>query len=540
MATTAAIRGSIPAPKAEKELRGLMGLLTRIIDQLRGNILANLFFFVALVIGFLHGWLKFKYRYAITTFAYDIPMVIALVLVMIGMKRKDALFPECRVSTALKLLVGCAILYTVLPFDVPWLVRISSLRGWCFAPLMMLLGYHLVRSVRQMEVFIWLVILLGTATAIYGIFFQTEAEVRALMLLDPELEMKLRGSFYSTSTGSAFRRYSTYVTSAVFGSVMAICTTFSVSRMLVPGISWFQRAILLVCSAACSYSVLLTGSRTSLLMLGLGLLLTTIFCRGLARFMFVPALLFAAVFAGVQLTEGNAGERFSTLLDFTTVAGRMNIVLSPAMSALMDAPLGHGIGRSGHGVPFLFYSLYRDFTPMGVDGDIGRLVVDMGLVGLVVYIVMLYSGLSDSIRWMWRLRDSNLGIIASPTGTLFILGLIQVFTGSPYLGIPAGMLLWILFGGLRRVVEEYERLAAVEGEAVEDLPQFVSFIKRKRMISMFPDGARQLNLTNRAEPGSEKARFVSVSAAPRQETAAANRPTSKVRFLFRREPRIRK
>lgn len=517
-----------------------MGLITRILDQLRGNILANLFFLLALVIGFLHGWLKFKYRYSIITFAYDIPMVIALILVIMGMKRKDALFPKCKVSTSLKFLVACAIVYSLLPFDVPWLVRISSLRGWCFAPLMMLLGYHLVRSVRQMEVFIWLVILLGTGTAIYGIFFQTEAEVRALMLLDPELEMKLRGSFYATSTGSSFRRYSTYVTSAVFGSVMAICTTFSVSRMLVPGVSRFQRAILLACSAACSYSVLLTGSRTSLLLLGVGLILTTVFCRGLARFMFIPALLFGAVFAGVQLTEGGAGERFSSLLDFETVYGRLQIVVNPAMGVLMDSPLGNGIGRSGHGVPFLFYGLYRDFSTISIDGDIGRLVVDMGIIGLVVYIVMLYSGLSDSIRWMWLLRDSNLGIIAAPTGTLFILGLMQVFTGSPYLGIPAGMLLWILFGGLRRIVEEYERLSAVEGEAVEDLPQFVSFIKRKRMVSMFPDRAKQLNLTNRSVSASEKARFVSVSTPPRQQSSAKARPGSKLPLLFGRRPKTRK
>lgn len=517
-----------------------MGLVHRIIDQLRGNILANLFFFLALVIGFLHGWLKFKYRFTLMTFAYDIPMIIALVLVMLGMKRNERLFPDCNVSKALKMLVGFAVLYAILPFDVPWLVRASALRGWCFSPLMMLLGYHLVRSVRQMEVFIWWVILLGTGTAIYGIFFQTEAEVRALMAVDPELEAKLRGSFYSTSSGSAFRRYSTYVTSAVFGSVMAICTTFSASRLLVSGVSWFQRAILLLCSAACSYSVLLSGSRTSLLMLGLGLVLTVVFCRGLARFMFVPALLFAAVFAGVQLTEGSAGERFSSLLDYDTVAGRVNIVIGPGLAILMDAPLGGGLGRSGHGVPFIFSQMFPEFYPIAIDGDIGRLVVDMGIIGLVVYVTMLYAGFTDTIRWLWRLRDSNVGIIASPTGTMFMLGLLQVFTGSPYLGIPAGMLLWILFGGLRRVVEEYERLAVVEGDAVEDLPQFVSFIKRERMVSMFPDASTPLKLTNRKVPAAEKARFVSVNTAPRQEAVPADRKLSKARFLFRREPKARK
>jgi len=186
-------------------------------------------------------------------------------------------------------------------------------------------------------------------------------------------------------------------------------------------------------------------------------------------------------------------------------------------------------------VPFSFAKSFGDFEFRGTDGDIGRVMADFGLPGLMVYAVLLYSGASDSIRWMWRLRDSNLCVIAAPAGSMFLLALAQIFTGSPFLGIPAGMLVWILFGGLRRLVEEYERKAATEGDAVEELPEFVSFIKRKTMKSLFKAGPIQLTESFNKRAVREK--FVEVGVTPRGGATLAESRGSKPRFLFRREPR---
>lgn len=512
------------APASGRPAGGIAGVLRTIWELLRERFLANMLFLLALVIGFLHGWLKMRYRYTIITFAYDIPMTLALILVLFQLKRTDRLFPDCRVSDGLKLLSGFSLLYFVLPLGVPWLVGVSALRGWCFAPLMMLLGYHLVRSVRQMEIFVWMVILMGTATAVYGVFFQTEAEIREMMALDPELEFRLRGTFYATKSGeSEFRRFSTYVTAAVFGVTMSMCTTLAVARLLRTGVGLFERILLLGCGGMCGYAVLLTGSRTSLVLTMAGLGLTVAFRKGAARLMVVPLLLGGALFVGMVLSGSNKVERFGSLLNLNEVVGRVLIVLRPSIDMLLSYPLGGGLGRSGHGVPAVFYFLVRDFQGRQVDGDIGRLVVDMGICGLVVYSVLIYSGLSDCLRWMKQLRDSNLGVIAAPVGSIFILGLLQVFTGSPFLGIPAGMLIWILFGGLRRMVEEYERLAKTEGAAVEDLPQFVSFIQRTKMTGLFSD------------PVKRAPRFQTLGTAPSSKGGTRSR----VRKLFSSEPRDR-
>jgi hypothetical protein len=514
---------------------GLAGILKQVVGALSINFFANALFFFALVIGFLHGWLKMRYPHPLMTFAYDIPMALALVLVLLKLKRTEKLFPDSKVSRAIQLLLGLSLLYALLPFGVPWLVRLSSFRGWCFAPLMMLLGYHLIRSVRQVEVFVWLMIVLGTGTAVYGVFFQSEAEIRSMMALDADLSTRLTGSFYANSQGTAFRHFSTYVTAAVFGSVMAICATFAISRVLVPGGSWVERAGLLACAGLCSYALVLTGSRTSMALLVLGMVLSAGFSRGAARVLVLPVLLAIPVAVGVSLVGGAAAERFGSLLDPAAVWGRIYIVVYPMWSMMLENPLGGGLGRSGHGVPFSFAGFFRDFEFRGTDGDIGRVMADFGMPGVVVYVVLIYSAVSDALRWMWRLRDSNLSIIAAPAGSMLLLAMAQVFTGSPFLGIPAGMLVWIMFGGLRRMVEEYERKAAIEGDAVEDLPEFVSFITRKRIASVFQGAPVQLTENARKRPVRE--RFVQVGVAPREAPMATASRAGKPRFLFRREPR---
>ena len=316
-------------PVTGKEKGGLAGIIQAVLGALGSNPFANAFFFLAVVIGFLHGWLQMRFPSPAMTFAYDIPMTLALLFVLLKLKRKENLFPSSRVSTAIQLLLALSVLYGLLPFGVPWLARLSSLRGWCFAPMMMLLGYHLIRSVRQLEVFVWLMILLGTATAVYGVFFQSEAEIRSMMATDEAMSARLVGTFYAGSQGSTFRHFSTYVTAAVFGSVMALCTTFATSRILVPGATILERTILVLCASMCSYALVLTGSRTSMLLLILGVTLSAVFSRGGGRFLLLPILLLVPLAGGMLLVGGAATERFGELLSPANIWSRVYIVLSP-------------------------------------------------------------------------------------------------------------------------------------------------------------------------------------------------------------------
>jgi hypothetical protein len=166
------------APKERKSAKQVMLLLAGLIHEHR---FGNIMFIVAMIIGYLHGWLKIRYRGALVTFAFDIPLTLALFSVILSVSSKGAVFPKERMSAVLQALVGVCLVYAVLPFGVPFVVSLAAFRGWCFIPLVFLLGYHLSTSVRQVEFYIWLMIIMGTLAAVYGDFFQTEAEVKKMI-----------------------------------------------------------------------------------------------------------------------------------------------------------------------------------------------------------------------------------------------------------------------------------------------------------------------------------------------------------------------
>jgi hypothetical protein len=528
---------------------GIFGAIATLWSLVRGNFFANLFFYSCLVVGFLHGWLKLKYPVWWMTFAFDVPLVMALGLTLLSVPARQPWFPSSGVSNSIKVLIACSIAWTLLPFDVPWIIKLCALRGWCFSPIMFLLGYHLFRTVRHIEIMIWAIMLCGLGTATYGNFFQSEEEIRAMMKANPELEFKLIGNFYGTATGSEFRRFSTFVSAAVFGVTMSGCTQFAISRFFLDGCSLIERAILLTIGGLCAYSVVLSGSRTSMLLMVLSLVLTGLIRGGRFGFLFLPGTLVAALYYGIVKGTSAASERFSTLLDFETVFGRFYIVFSPALRLLIEAPLGHGLGKSGHGVPAIFGTLVREFTPISIDGDLGKLVVDLGVIGIFIYGFMLYYGCRDTFQWIWKLRHSRLGVIGVPAGAWFIMSLIQLPTGSPYLGIPFGPITWILLGALRRMLDEYERLGKVPGVDVESLPQFASFITQKKAMGIFgtrtaePDKTPVRRVGDQSKVGLNPIRHVGSSPSATNPvrtiadteitSGASKRPTK--RFLYRRD-----
>jgi hypothetical protein len=146
---------------------------------------------------------------------------------------------------------------------------------------------------------------------------------------------------------------------------------------------------------------------------------------------------------------------------------------------------------------------------------------------------------------MWTLRDSRLGVVGVPAGAWFFMSLVQIPTGSPYLGIPFGPLTWILLGALRRMIDEYERLQVTYGDDVESLPQFASFITPPKTASMFgrkAPAAVQLPADRRgAAPLALPLAATPRPGAERRKPSAPVRPLARPegerrakRFLYRR------
>src|SRR5690606_13174209 len=99
-------------------------------------------------------------------------------------------------------------------------------------------------------------------------------------------------------------------------------------------------------------------------------------------------------------------------------------------------------GKGLYGVPFfLVGSLPMDMF-YTVDGDLGRLMVDMGIVGVVVFGTLIW--VTSRITWKHLItsRGTEREGIAIAVSAAFLTCIITWPSGSPFLGIPMGPMTW--------------------------------------------------------------------------------------------------
>ncbi len=428
-----------------------------------------------LVIGYIHGWLKYKNTGVVTTFAFDVPLTAALALALLKQGSTAPWFPhKDAISDRLKVVCGVAIAYALIPFGVPLLAALASFRAWVVVPMIYLLGYHATRSIRQVQVVFGLILVMSVAVAIYGIR-QTPEEIRQMVNSSPEMMMRLGGSFFGSESGEGVRKFSTFVSAAAFGGTLATGGIFAFVFLTQPGLKVWKRLVFAAVLALCAYGIQLSGARTAIAMLATGMGLTA-WARGkLISHAIVPGVALGIIVGMGALLDPVMSGRFATLLDPSQYWGRIWIVVSPSASIFMDYPLGGGLGRSGQGVPWIFRTILPYWELRSTDGDLGRIIADFGIVGLISFGALFFSATAISYRWMIRFRGTPLHAITICAGANFTVAILTVVTGSPFLGIPTGAIAWFMLGAASRLVKQHDELQKLSPGAVWTDPRLIPF-----------------------------------------------------------------
>jgi len=455
-------------------LVGKVPLAARLKALFGGATAANWLFLVAITIGFFHGWIKYKYTGLVSTFAFDLPLTMALALALTG-GAKDSWFPaENPVAAQLKVLCGVAVAYALIPMGVPLLAALASFRAWIVIPLVFLLGYHATRSVRQIEVLLFLVMALCTVTVYFGAR-QSPEEIRAMMAANPDLARRLSGTFFANADGSGgLRAFSTFVSAGAFGGTLSTGGILAFAYLSQPKVKPILRVLYAIVLGLCLYGINLSGARTAIAMLLMGIIATAWSRERLVAFVILPGAALSAVGLGA-LMDGARMERFSTILNPAEWWGRLYIVIVPGIASLSELPLGGGLGRSGHGVPYIFGSILPPWDVRLVDGDLGRIAVDFGIPGLVFFGALFFVGIRESVRWMLRFRNTSLQILSICSGAVFVIAVVNVGTGSPFLGVPGGALTWFFLGAMSRLANLQSLLAKTNPAAVWSDPRLIPF-----------------------------------------------------------------
>jgi hypothetical protein len=442
-------------PAAEGPAPGVLGKLRAIWST---EPFLNTTLVLAIVVGFFHGWLKIKVRHPATTFAFDFFILIALVVVLLRQRSLKAFFPPGRITTTLFIFYGMCLAYlpfSLVPGTPPPLVALASIRTWCFATLLFGLGYQLIRSREQMNGYLLLIVLLGVLTGVYGVF-QSQDEVLLMMQEDADFRARYQGQGFVDSEGQFhLRRFSTFISSGAFGSVMATVGVFIFALCTDRRTRGTEKLLLIAALVPVGYGMLLSGARTSVIQFGLGVLLIA-WLRPQVRLLTLLGLAVAGAFVLVGDPSGvgeAVADRIGTLAKLNDIIARLWIPTRMGLEFAVGHPLGGGLGKVGQ-VPFFLLGRtgYDDYY--SPDGDVGRLLVEFGFLGLLAFGALLWYGTLTSWRVVKAGRSGlSDAVILAAAANLWI-SLVTIFSGSPFLGIPLGIMVWFFLGAAVRLAEQ--------------------------------------------------------------------------------------
>jgi len=432
------------------------GFANRWTDVFRSDSLIHLLLLTSIVAGAFQGWLKDRIPGVLPYALSDGAFILAAVLwfATAAVYRRPLLRAPAGTNVDLVLLaiVLTPFLYVIVA-GTPFLVKMAGLRAWSAFPVACLIGMSVVRTAGQVRAYVGVIVATCLVTGLYGIAQYMRGPEAAL---DTTLGELRHGQtvFYHLEAAlgsSEFRAFSTFTFPApfaammVFGILLCAGIVFCTSRPL------GQRVLAALIVPVLFVAMTVSGTRAALVTLVAGMLVLGWLRRfTLAQLLLLPALLLGLHFATI-LTSGRIVTRYSSLLREGAAWGYVVTPILTAGEGLAEHPFGLGLGRSGVGVPFaIANSMGRGYFVFS-DGDIGRAVIELGIIGLVLLVFIVVGLLPVLLRIAPRLRGGPEGDLALGIGALVISGGIVILIGSPLSTTPHAIIWWFLFGALVRL-----------------------------------------------------------------------------------------
>lgn len=345
------------------------------------------------------------------------------------------------------------VLYLIHP-GPPLAIELAGLRAWAEFPIACFIALTVIRNPGQVRAYVGLLLLLCVVTAVYGIL-QYRAGPDELFGSSSLAELRHGSTVFYNVAGSdvrRFRAYSTFTFPAPFASMMvfgillaaAVATSKARSRSL----RW-------LCALGIPLffvGMTVSGTRAALvvLLLGLGILA---WYRGLSigYLVLIPLGLLAA-HIGTLITAGGAIQRFrSVLVEESLLWTYLTSPVRTALQYLPEHPFGIGLGRTGIGVPFAITNRMPQDYFVFSDGDIGRAAVEMGVIGVLLLVLVLFGLIRYAPYAVRMLRNTTADDVALGIGALLLSTAVLILIGSPLSSAPHGLIWWFLFGALLKL-----------------------------------------------------------------------------------------
>src|SRR4030095_12707039 len=150
-----------------------------------------------------------------------------------------------------------------------------------------------------------------------------------------------------------------------------------------------------------------SGARSAVVAFLIGMGVIVWFRRLPANLIFLGVACGVGLYLGALVTEGGILDRLATV-DPKSLWTRFYIVWKPGTRDLLQGGfLGGGLGKAAVGFPMSLADYIGRFPVWGVDGDLGKTMAELGIVGLVVVLWLMGAWFLDGFGITTRRRPSG-------------------------------------------------------------------------------------------------------------------------------------
>ena len=407
----------------------------------------DLIIILMLIAGFFLGYMKMAFG---SWIAYLIPELLLAfaVIVWLGecLINRLPIFPQSPLTKPIVLLGAYCLVELLNPMS-PLLRSLAGSRSWIFYLSLYFVGFYSLKDVRQIQKIYFFLILLGTITAVYGIW----------QWYNPSLVAKSGGYFaeyvegmrWIGQQGGIFRPWSTFVMPGTFGTNMAFVILIALSMFLSREIKPPFRLLLLPCMGLMWTGLLLSGSRAPFvaLLLGIG---TILFLKGKTDIVSISLVAMLTAIGSIYFIGTFILERFVTISNPQEFFWKWANPLQRGFRIALVSPLGAGMGYAA-GVPgFIRSSTLQELPTTNIDSGLGAAAAELGLPGFVLFIYLLTKLGIESIKsWRNIASESMKDLLLAPASygvIITITAVISLFNAS----LPKSIYQWFLIGMLMK------------------------------------------------------------------------------------------
>lgn len=397
---------------------------------------------IAFLIQFVNKFASFPAGIALDGLVYFMSFAIVLKQIRI----RDWSFAKNPISYLILLWVGYAFLQLINPIAqsrVAWIFTVRSLAGLI---LLYFVACYAFSSLKRIMWMIKFILFLGFLSALYGLkqefFGFTQAELNWLYADEERFQLIVQWG--------RFRVFSLFSDPTTFGILMAYLGTFCLVLMTGP-FKFHQKVMLFVGAMTMFLGMAYGGSRTPVVLVPIGMFFFTVLT--LKKEVLIGAGIFFILGTGLML-KGSSNPVLFRIQSAFKPGEDASVQVRLDNQALIQPyiqrhPFGAGMGSTGvWGKRFTPNSWLSSFAH---DSGFVRIAVEMGWIGLILYMALLFKILQTGIYYYLRVRNPKIKVLYLGLTTLLFILTVASYPQEAIVLLPTSIIFYICLAALVRL-----------------------------------------------------------------------------------------